>query len=108
MEQLGPEHHLEVRPMGDGELDVGDADVEEGAIAPCRVEGVAEQPVAVDGDRCEQAGLVAEVVCRGRVRDAGSPGDAAQRQGHRPGFLDRRDGVAQQRGAQVAVVVGPV
>ena len=48
------------------------------------VEGVAEQPVAVDGDRREQAGLVAEVVRRGRVGDAGAPGDAAQRQAAGP------------------------
>ena len=108
MELLGPEHHREVRAMVDGELDVGDADVEEVAVAPCGVEGIAEPPVPLDGDGGEQPGLVAEVIRGRRMCDTGAPGDGAQRQRRQAGFLDRRDGGAHQGDAQITVVVGAV
>jgi hypothetical protein len=61
--QLGAEHHLEKGPVGDGEADVGDADLQEAAGGLVGLaEGGGQAPEPVGGDRGQQAGLVAEVV----------------------------------------------
>ena len=85
--ELGAEHHLEVRPVGDGEMDVGDTDLEEAAG---RLMGLPQRgcqaPEPVGGDRGQQPGLVAEMVGRGSVGDAGAAGEVAQR-AQRPNAL---------------------
>jgi hypothetical protein len=108
VQQLGPEHHREVGSVGNGEADVGDADLEELAAGTRRLESVTEEVEAVDGDGGEQPGLVPEVVGGGGVGDPGTAGDLAQTERRRAGVADDLDGSAQQRGTEVAVMVGPV
>ena len=71
--QVGSVHHVEMRGMGDGELDVSESDVEEGARFVCCAQRVVEDFVSLGRDRGEQAGLVAEVMRRCGVRRAGAP-----------------------------------
>src|SRR5215217_3614789 len=105
--QLGAEHDLEVGPVGDGEADIGHADLQE---APGGLVGLAEgggqAPEPVGGDRGQQPGLVAEVVGRGSVGDPGAAGQLAQADRGRSDLGDRLDGGIQQDPWQVAVVVG--
>jgi hypothetical protein len=97
-----------VGPVGDGEADVGDADLQE---APGRLVGVAEgdgQPAEpVGGDRGQQAGLVAEVVGRGGMGDPGAAGQVPQADRGRPDLGDRLHGGLEQGSWEVAVMVGP-
>src|SRR5512132_741313 len=106
--QLGAEHHLKVGPVGDGEADIGDPDLQE---APAGLVGLAEgggqPPEPVGGDRGQQAGLVAEVVGRGGMGDPGPAGQVPQADRGRPDLGDRLDGGLQQGPWEVAVMVGP-
>src|SRR5215207_3214484 len=106
--QLGAEHHLEVGPMGNGEADVGDADLQEAAGGLVGVaEGGGQAPESVGGDGGQQAGLVAEVVGRGGMGNPGAAGQVAHAHRRRPDLVDRLDGGLQQDPWEVAVVVRP-
>ena len=64
-----------------------------------------QHPEALYGKGGEQPALVAEVVRRGRMRDAGPAGELAQAELRRPGRLHFLGRGREQGGAQVAVVV---
>ena len=106
--QFGTEHDVEVGAVGDGKVDVGDTDVEEGGATTGCVESVAESPVALHGDRREQPGLVAEVVGGGGMGHAGSAGDLTQPERGWPAVTDCLKRGAQQRGSQVTVMIWPL
>src|SRR5215217_7234351 len=106
--QLGAEHHLKVGPVGDGEADIGHADLQEvpgGLVGLAEGGGQPSEPVG--GDRGQQAGLVAEVVGRGGMGDPGPAGQLPQANRGRPNLGDRLDGGLQQDPWEVAVMVGP-
>src|SRR5215218_3538525 len=106
--QLRAEHHLEVGPMGDGEADVGDADLQE---APGGLDGLAQgygqPPEPVGGDRGQQPGLIPEVVGRGGMGNPGAAGQVPQADRGRPDLGDRLHGGLQPGSWEVAVMVGP-
>jgi hypothetical protein len=85
-----------------GEHDVGDALLLE--LARLGQRGRQEQ-VPLGGDRGEQAPLVAEVVGRRGVRDAGLAGHLAQAQCGRPVLGDQCQGRVEQGPPQRAVMV---
>jgi hypothetical protein len=93
--------------VGDGEADVGHADLQE---APGRlvglVEGGGQALEPVGGDRGQQPGLVVEVVGRGGVGDPGAAGQVAQADRGRADLGDRLEGGLEQGLPEVAVVVG--
>ena len=102
------EHDVEVGAVGDGKVDVGDTDVEEGGATTGCVESVAESPVALHGDRREQPGLVAEVVGGGGMGHAGPAGDLTHPERGWPAVTDCLERGAQQRSSQVAVMIWPL
>jgi hypothetical protein len=94
--------------VGDGEADVGHADLQK---APGSLVGLAEgcgqPPKPVGGDGGQQAGLVTEVVGRGGMGDPGPAGQVPQADRGRPDLGDRLDGGVQQGPWEVAVMVRP-
>src|SRR5690606_15915611 len=98
------EDHLEVRPVVDGEADVGQAHLVQ--VVPGGLEGVGEQRVAPGGDGREQPRLVAEVVGGRGVRDARAARQLAQAPAGRARLRDRLDRRVEDDAPQVAVVVG--
>src|SRR5215212_6029768 len=94
--------------MGNGEADVGDADLQEAAGGLVGVaEGGGQAPESVGGDGGQQAGLVAEVVGRGGMGNPGAAGQVAHAHRGRPDLVDRLDGGLEQDPWEVAVMVGP-
>ena len=102
------EHHLEVGPVGDGEADIGHADLQEavgGLVGVAEGGGQALEPVG--GDRGQQPGLVAEVVGRGGMGDPGAAGQIPEADRGRPDLEDRLEGGLQQGSWEVTVMVRP-
>ena len=71
-----------------------------------RAQVLAEAVEALDRERVEQRLAVGEVPARGGVADADVARELAQRQVGRAALVDDLDRPREQRGAEVAVVVG--
>lgn len=104
--QLRPKHHLEMRPMVNGESDVGRTNLDEvGTAIGHSLEAGREHLEPLGGERRQQACLVAKMMHRRRVGDITPTSDLAQTHPSRTVLGNDLGRRIEQGPPQVSVVV---